>query len=405
MINLSSSNYLIDKGLRIGVISEDFEVVNDRESYELNGVSVLNSDRQVPKGVDENFSRLKFGRKLNIDQVAKLKSVISLNESAFQWSDDDVGRTSLLEHEIDTGDSKPIKQRQFKIPQAVQGVLDQQIEDLVKNDMIEPSSSPWCSPMMIIKQKKRDGSYKYRFVCDMKGVNEVTVKDSFPLQRMDQALDQLGGACYFSVIDMSRGYFQVPLKKEDRQKTAFSANGKLWQWKVMCLGLCNAPSTFTRLMDLVLNGLTFKYCLVYLDDTIVYSKSFEEHVCHLNEIFSRLIKAGLKLNPDKCIFASDEVSYLGFIVTTEGIKPDPDKVKAINDLEFPKNPKEMLRFLGTANFYRDFIHKFSTIASPLYKMTQSKQNFKMLIKNPQVFEAFEKLKQCLMSQPVLMYPN
>ena len=271
--------------------------------------------------------------------------------------------------------------------------------------MIEPSSSPWCSPIMIIKQKKHDGSFKYRFVCDMKGVNSVTEKDSFPLQRMDQALDQLGGAKYFSVIDMSRGYFQVLLSAKDRHKTAFTANGKLWKWKVMCLGLCNAPSTFTRLMDLVLNGLTFMYCLVYLDDTIVYSKSFEEHLIHLDEIFTRLIKAGLKLNPDKCMFAAEEVNYLGYIVSTDGIRPDPDKVKAINDIKFPKNPKEMLRFLGAANFYRDFIHKFSNIASPLYKMAQSKQKFKDKLKLKVVYAAFEKLKACLMSAPVLTYPN
>ena len=113
---------------------------------------------------------------------------------------------------------------------------------------------------------------------------------------------------------------------ESKHKTAFTANGKLWQWKVMCLSLCNAPSTFTRLMDLVLNGLTFIYCLVYLDDTIVYSRTFDEHMLHLEEIFSRLIKAGLKLNPDKCIFAADEVSYLGYLVSPAGIRPDQDKV-------------------------------------------------------------------------------
>ena len=222
---------------------------------------------------------------------------------------------------------------------------------------------------------------------------------------MDQALDQLGGAQYFSVIDMSRGYFQVPLSKKDRHKTAFTANGKLWQWKVMCLGLCNAPSTFTRLMDLVLHGLTYVYCLVYLDDTIVYSKTFDEHLSHLEEIFSRLIKAGLKLNPDKCVFAADEVSYLGYVVSAEGIRPDPDKVKIISEMPFPRTPKEMLRFLGAANFYREFIHKFSNIASPLYKMSQSIRKFKEKVKSKVVFEAFEKLKLCLVSAPVLTYPN
>lgn len=213
--------------------------------------------RNVIDGLKEELSRFKVGKKLTNEQTGKIRDLVKRNLAAFQWSDDDVGITNLIEHEIHTGSNKPIKQRQFKIPQAVQGVLDEQIKDLIKNNMIEPSSSPWCSPMMIVKQRKRDGSFKYRIVCDMKGDNSITEKDSFPFQRMDLALDQLGGAKYFSVVDMPRGYFQVPLSEKDRHKTAFTANGQLYQWKVMCLGLCNAPSTFTRLMDLVLNGLTF----------------------------------------------------------------------------------------------------------------------------------------------------
>ena len=173
----------------------------------------------------------------------------------------------------------------------------------------------------------------------------------------------------------------------------------------MCLGLCNAPSTFSRLMDLVLHGLTYIYCLVYLDDTIIYSKNFDEHLNHISEILSRLISAKLKLNPNKCIFAADEVQYLGYIVTTEGIKPDPDKVRAINEIKFPKSPKEMIRFLGGVNFYRDFIKKFSFTASILYKMAQSIQKFKAKLKCKEVYEAFEALKATLMSEPILCYPN
>ena len=173
----------------------------------------------------------------------------------------------------------------------------------------------------------------------------------------------------------------------------------------MCLGLCNAPSTFSRLMNLVLHGLTYVYCLVYLDDTIIYSMNFEDHLKHINEILDRLIKAKLKLNPNKCVFAADEVQYLGYIVTTEGIKPDPDKIKAINEIKFPKNPKEMIRFLGGVNFYRDFIKKFSCTASILYKMSQSIQKFKAKLKCKEVYEAFDKLKATLMSKPILFYSN
>ena len=180
VINLGSENFKIEEGARVGVITEDFEQVKDSESYELKTVNMSKENKSVVEDLKQKLSRLKFGNKLSSEQTDKLKSLIRKNMAAFQWTDDDVGRTNLIEHEIDTGNSKPIKQRQFKIPQAVQSVLDSQIKDLVKNNMIEPSTSPWCSPMMIVKQKKRDGTIKYRFVCDMKGVNSVTVKDSFP---------------------------------------------------------------------------------------------------------------------------------------------------------------------------------------------------------------------------------
>ena len=265
--------------------------------------------------------------------------------------------------------------------------------------------SPWRNPMMITKQTSRDGKVKYRFITDMRQVNEVTVKDSFPLPRIDETLDSLGGSAYFAVVDMARGYFQVPLRKEDREKTAFSANNNLYQWCVMPLGAANAPSTFSRLMELVLKGLTYAYCLVYLDDTIIFSKNFEEHVAHCEEILERIIRANLKLRPEKCTFGTDEVGYLGFVVTTKGVRPDGDRVKAIDALTFPKTAKKMISFLGAVNFYRDFIKGFSSTASVLYKMSQSNKKFKESLKHAEVYKAFQKLKDSLKSNEVLAYPN
>jgi hypothetical protein len=247
---------------------------------------------------------------------------------------------------------------------------------MLKANMIEESSSPWCSPMMIIRQVTREGAVKYRFVIDFRKLNETTIKDSFPLHRMDQVIEALNGAIYFSVMDMARGYLQVPLAEADREKTAFIANNKLYHFKVMPLGLCNAPSTYSRLMDLVLNGLTYKYCLVYLDDTIVYSKSFDEHLRHVEEILDRIIAAGLKLRPEKCHFAADTVSYLGFTVSRNGVSPDGNKVKALSERQFPKTRKELVNFLGAVNFYRDFIPRFSFVASFLYKICLSNAKFK-----------------------------
>jgi hypothetical protein len=259
--------------------------------------------------------------------------------------------------------------------------------------------------MMIIRQVTREGAVKYRFVIDFRKLNETTIKDSFPLHRMDQVIEALNGAIYFSVMDMARGYLQVPLAEADREKTAFIANNKLYHFKVMPLGLCNAPSTYSRLMDLVLNGLTYKYCLVYLDDTIVYSKSFDEHLRHNEEILDRNIAAGLKLRPEKCHFAADTVSYLGFTVSRNGVSPDGNKVKALSERQFPKTRKELVNFLGAVNFYRDFIPRFSFVASCLYKICQSNAKFKAKMNSPDVIAAFEKLKQALVSTPVLAFPD
>ena len=197
----------------------------------------------------------------------------------------------------------------------------------------------------------------------MRKLNEVTIKDAYPLPRIDQTIDAIGNAAFLTVIDAARGYYQVNLRKEDREKTAFVANNELYQFKRMALGLTNAPSTYSRLMDIVLSGLTYKYCLVYLDDTIIFSASFDEHYIHISEILERFIIARIKLRPEKCVFAAEEVPYLGFIITSEGVRPDCDNIKAIVNMPFPNSAKSMIRFLGAVNFYRDFIPHYSLIAS------------------------------------------
>jgi hypothetical protein len=335
----------------------------------------------------------------------RLNELLKTKLDAFQWGPNDVSRTPLIKHKIDTGTAAPVKKKQYKIAQAVQGVLDETISDLHKQGLIEPSISPWCSPVMIVKQLTREGKSKFRFISDNRALNDVTIKDSFPLNRMDAAFDSLGGSAYFTVVDMARGYYQVELEDESKEKTAFTANGKLWQWKVMTLGLCNAPSTYTRLMDLVLHGINYKYCLVYLDDTIIFSKTFDEHLVHVGEVLDRIKKANLKLRPEKCIFASDTVKYLGYVVTSRGITPDHDKVVTISEMKFPKSAKGMIRFLGVVNFYRDFIVRFSNTASVLYKMAQSEAKFKSKMKCEAAHRAFEKLKMCLVAEPILAYPD
>ena len=382
ILNPTDKEIHLESNFKLGTVSSQFSIIENSKSVEVKSIRVDNKSKQVESKIDlSNLNKIKFGTKLTEEQKLRLVKLIKKKYEAFQLHESDLGLTDLIEHKIDTGTNKPIKQRQHRIPPTMREEVDKQVQEMLSAGIIEKSESPWSSPMLMVKQKKRDGSIKYRFVIDMRKLNEITIKDAYPLPRIDQTLDAIGNSAYLTVLDAARGYFQVNLKEEDREKTAFVANNELYQFKRMALGLTNAPSTYSRLMDVVLSGLTYKYCLVYLDDTIIFSITFEDHFIHVEEILDRFTRAKLKLRREKCVFAADEVPYLGFVITTTDIRPDADKVKAILDMPFPSSAKGMIRFLGAVNFYRDFIPHFSFIASILYKMSQSNSKFKSKVKS------------------------
>lgn len=293
-------------------------------------------------------------------------------QSIFAIKGQEKGRTSLTKHRVNTGNKMPIRQNPRRVPLAKREEVNNLIQEMELNSVIEPSNSPWCSPVVLVK--KKDGSM--RFCVDFRILNEITVKDSYPLPRIDDTLDMLYGSQYFSTLDLQSGYWQVEMDEKDKEKLAFSVGNGSWQFKVMPFGLCNAPATFERLMELVLKGLHWKTCLLYLDDIIIMGKDFHDHLQNLEEVFERLRKAGLKLNPKKCEFFKHEVRYLGHKITPEGVKADEDKVKTVSDWPRPKNIKELRSFLGLCTYYRKFVKGFATIASPLYDLTSEKNKFK-----------------------------
>ena len=328
-----------------------------------------------------------------------LKRVIERHTSAFALSEDEMGRTTLLEHVIDVGDSRPIAQAARRLPYGEDGreKAEMEIDRLRSLKAVRLSNSPWASP--IVMARKKDGSI--RMCVDYRKLNAVTKRDSYPLPRLDEALDSFAGSCCFSSLDIQMAYHQVPVREEDKAKTAFITHSGLYEYEVLPFGLSNAPATFQRLMGMVLAGLVGVYCIAYLDDIIVYSRSIDQHLVHLEEVLSRLARAGLKLKPKKCSFFRSEVNYLGHRITTEGILPDEAKIVAVKKWPVPVDAVELRRFLGFVGFYRRFMERSAEISAVLYD-AMTEPVFEM---TPDRVRAFEELRLKLVSAPVLVHPD
>ena len=274
-----------------------------------------------------------------------------------------------------------------------------QVQQMLSSKVIRPSNSPWASPVVMVR--KKDGSL--RFCVDFRQLNAATIKDTHPLPRIDDLLDALRGAKWFSTLDLKSGYWQVPISEQDKEKTAFrTSSGQLFEFNQVPFGLCNAPATFSRLMDRVLAGLHWETCLFYLDDIIVLSSTWEEHLARLREVFERLRHAKLKLGAAKCTFAAKEVSYLGHRVTEEGLLPDPSLLAAIRDIPPPKTATEVCSFLGLAGYYRRYVKGFAAIAASLHALTRKDAVFHW---SEDCQNAFDQLKTRLTTSPITAFPD
>ncbi|UYV69000.1 K02A2.6-like, partial [Cordylochernes scorpioides] len=285
---------------------------------------------------------------LTEDEARMARAFIKKNQDAFSTGNGKLGRTDLVQHKIYTGNARPVRQPPRQVPMAKRDEVVGLLHKLRQDGVIEESNSPWSSPVVLVT--KKDGST--RFCVDYRKLNEVTKKDSYPLPRIDDTLTTLAGSSWFSTLDLKSGYWQVGVHPADREKTAFSTGNGLYQFTVMPFGLCNAPATFERLMELVLRGLTWKTCLVYLDDVMVMGRTFGEHLKNLQEIFNRFKAANLGLNPRKCQLFQKKVEFLGHTVSAKGIQTSESKILAIRDWPKPKDKHELRSFLGLCTYYR-----------------------------------------------------
>lgn len=313
-----------------------------------------------------------------------------------------LGRTSLIEHRIDTGDHLPASQRQYPFAPPIMKELEKEIQDMLDNDVIEPSFSSWRSPVLLVKK----ASGKNRLCLDSRQLNKVTVKDSYPLPRVTTILDSLKNAQFLSTIDLRSAFWQIPLEESSKEKTAFGLAGKgLYQFKVMPFGLSNASQTQQRLMDRLFPPEFEGKIFTYLDDIVICNDNFEDHLASLTCVKDKLREAGLTINLDKCVFARPSLKYLGYIVDKDGLRTDPDKVRAILDYPRPSTYTELKRFIGLASWYRRFVANFAMVAAPLHDLTKGGKKGKRVIWNEEAQQAFIHLKTALTSTPVLKVPD
>jgi hypothetical protein len=268
--------------------------------------------------------------------------------------------TDLVEHRIITGDAAPIRKAPYRVPFALREEMERQVQDMLKKGVIEPSTSPWSAPCILVPKKSPDGSPKFRFCVDFRALNQVTQFDSYPLPILEETIATLHGSQYFSVIDCYSGFWQVKIAEEDKNKTAFSVPAGHFHFVKLPYGLSNSPSSFQRLMDIVLRDLVGNECYVFIDDVIIFGRNIEEHAARLSHVLERFEMANLQLQPIKCRFAQPQVEYVGYIVTRDGIRASPEKTRAVRHFPAPQNAKQMQQFLGLASFYRRLVAKLAS---------------------------------------------
>jgi hypothetical protein len=334
---------------------------------------------------------------LTLAEQNSLKDFVTPYRASFSNYHYGLRTTPLFSHRIDTGSHPPISVPPYRVGPAQRAEIEKQVKDMLDRNIIQPSESPYASPVLLVK--KPDGSY--RFCIDYRKLNAVTKRDVYPLPRIDDMLDMLGAAQIFSTLDLESGYWQIPMDKKDIQKTAFSTHRGHYEFLVLPFGLTNAPSTFQRVMDMVLRKHK-EFCGVYIDDIIIFSNSFEEHIKHLEQVFTSLNEAQLTIKLKKCKFGKNEVKFLGHLVSHQSVKPDPEKVAAVNRFPVPKCVADIQSFIGLVGYYRRFIPALSRTAECLYKLLKKNAKWKW---GAEEQAAFDKLKLALTSSPVLNLPD
>lgn len=406
--NLSLTPVWLEEGSTLGTIQP---YTNEIVQCDWNKTPLEDTVTEKIKGSPDNKEFfLTLGKQINHDLKEEdretLLALLGEHSQCFALNEKDIGYCTTAEHRINLKEgATPVFQRPYASAWKARKIIQNLADDMLESGIIEVSDSPWGAPVVLIK--KKDGSW--RFCVDYRGLNDITIKDVYPLPRINDILGKLEGAEYFSIMDLQSGYHQLPLRKEDREKTAFITADGLYHFKVLPFGLTNGPSSFQRAMDVILGGLRWTSCLVYLDDVVVYAPTFKTHLHRLQLVLSCLAKAGLKLKATKCQFAMTTLKVLGHVVSKKGIAPDPEKIAAIKVFaecnkgrSTTENIKQLQSFVGLCSYYRRHIKNFAKIAQPLTMLTRKGAPF---IWEAAQQKSFNTLKEALTTSPILAHPD
>ena len=361
----------------------------------------INKKAKKSAKIHRNNSLSKTSNLINVDKYKQRLEALKKEFSDVLAKDSDPpGRTNAAVMTIDTGDAAPISQKSYRYPPEKREFIEKEVALLLEQKIISESKSPWASPI-VVAPKPGGG---WRMCVDFRAVNDVTVKDTYPLPQIKDILENMIGARIFSKLDLHKAFHQIYIDPKDREKTAFITNKGLYEYNLMPFGLANAPSVFQRCMDKVLRTLNWYCCLVYIDDIVIYSKNMDDHLDHLRLVFTALRTAKLKARESKCLFFQTEMKFLGHIINEDGHAPDPDKIAAVVEFERPTDYLTLKRFLGMARYYSEFVNNFSAIAQPLDELTKKGTN--VVEKwDAKAEQSFINIKKALTESPVLIAPD
>lgn len=388
--------------VRILNLNDVSKTVEQKIKYSpLNDFNVVQFDKHKDENrVNKIFELIKPNHPKNVPDA--LFNLCREYNDIFSLDSDKMSTNNFYTQTLKLKDSDPVFTKNYRLPHSQKAEIEKQVINLLDNEAIEPSISAYNSPIILVPKKSTNGEKKFRMCIDYRKLNQKLIPDKHPLPRIDEVLEGLGNAKFFSVIDLSSGFHQIPISRESRNVTSFSTSAGAYQWKVLPFGLNISPNSFSRMMSIAFAGLTPSTCFLYMDDIVVIGKSINHHIKNLTKVFHTCRKFNLKINPSKCQFFRHEVTYLGHKCTSAGILPDNSKLDSVANYPIPKNKDEVKRLVAFANFYRRFIQDFSVTCKVLNNLTRKSTEF---VWTNKCQKAFEKLKTALINPPVLAYPD